>query len=206
MNPSNGEIWLVNLNPVKRDNEMGKIRPAVIFQNDILNQSSYPTTIIIPLSTDLIDDAKPIRMRISKRELLKKDSDIVLTQIRSIDKARLIQKIATLDAQEKRILKKLMEELQKLMEQFDEKKFNELSKDATNNALSSRTQARRDFFNTQSKDYNTYSTISFISALVFYSWNVIDATIVKQNNLYVKFESNAIENKLVLSYKFNFHY
>ncbi len=111
MNPSNGEIWLVNLNPEKRDNEMGKIRPAVIFQNDMLNHSDYPTTIIIPLSTDLIDDAKPIRMRVSKREMLKKDSDIVLTQIRSIDNGRLVQKIAELDEKEKRILKKLFYEI-----------------------------------------------------------------------------------------------
>lgn len=27
-----GEIWLVNLNPVKKSNEMGKVRPAVVFK------------------------------------------------------------------------------------------------------------------------------------------------------------------------------
>jgi mRNA interferase MazF len=80
-----GDIWLVNLNPMKKSNEMGKVRPAVIFQNNELNHNGYPTTIIIPLSTVLIDDAKPIRYRIEKRENLKEDSDIVLTQIRAID-------------------------------------------------------------------------------------------------------------------------
>ena len=64
-----GEIWLVNLNPVKKSNEMGKVRPAVVFQNDELNQSDYPTTIIIPLSTSLVDDAQPIRMRINLRTI-----------------------------------------------------------------------------------------------------------------------------------------
>ena len=111
MNPSNGDIWLVNLNPAKRDNEMGKIRPSVIFQNDELNNSSYPTTIIIPLSTQLIDDAKPIRLRVKKRENLEKDSDMVLTQIRSIDKSRLIKKIAQLSVQEQIELKKLFLEI-----------------------------------------------------------------------------------------------
>jgi mRNA interferase MazF len=111
MNPFNGDIWLVNLNPAKRDNEMGKIRPSVIFQNDELNNSGYPTTIIIPLSTQLIDDAKPIRLRIKKRENLEKDSDMVLTQVRSIDKSRLIKKIAQLTHQEQRELKKLFLEI-----------------------------------------------------------------------------------------------
>ena len=80
--------------------------------------------------------------------------------------------------------------------------FNELSKEATSNALSSRTQVRRDFFNNQAKDFNTYSTISFISAIVFYTWNIVDATIVKQDNLYVRLESNEFENKVMLSFRF----
>jgi len=29
-----GEIWLVNLNPSKKANEMAKVRPAVVFQNN----------------------------------------------------------------------------------------------------------------------------------------------------------------------------
>ena len=80
--------------------------------------------------------------------------------------------------------------------------FSELSKEATNNALSSRTQARRDFFNDQAKQFNTFSTISFISAIVFYTWNIVDATIVKQDNLYVNLESNGFENRLALCIKF----
>jgi len=66
------EIWLANLNPSKKANEIGKIRPVLIFQNDELNRSSYPTTVILPLSTVLIDDAKPLSYRVSKRENLKK--------------------------------------------------------------------------------------------------------------------------------------
>lgn len=80
--------------------------------------------------------------------------------------------------------------------------FNELSKEATNNALSSRTQARRDFFNDQATQFNTISTISFISAIVFYAWNIVDATIVKQDNLYVNLESGVNENRVMLSLRF----
>lgn len=108
---SKGEIWLVNLNPVKRNNEIGKIRPAVIFQNNELNHSDYPTTIVIPLSTSLVDDAQPIRMRILKRENLKEDSDIVITQIRAIDNSRFIEKIATLSSKEMETIKELFNEI-----------------------------------------------------------------------------------------------
>lgn len=87
---SKGEIWLANLNPSKKSNEMGKVRPVLVYQNDELNHSDYPTTIIIPLSTHLVDDAEPIRMRINKKEKLKEDSDLVITHIRAIDNNRFI--------------------------------------------------------------------------------------------------------------------
>lgn len=106
-----GEIWLVNLNPTKKSNEMGKVRPVVVFQNDELNHSDYPTTIVIPLSTSLVDDSQPIRMRVSAREDLEKDSDIVVTQIRAIDNDRFIQKLASLTHDEMNLLKELLDEI-----------------------------------------------------------------------------------------------
>lgn len=108
---SNGEIWLVNLNPVKKNNEIGKIRPAIIFQNNVLNHNHYPTTIIIPLSSDLIDDAEPIRYRIPKREKLKESSDAVLTQIRAVDNSRFIEKLAILSDKEFKYIKILFDEI-----------------------------------------------------------------------------------------------
>lgn len=108
---SKGEIWLVNLNPIKKNNEMGKIRPVLIYQNNDLNHSSYPTTIIIPLSTSLVDDAEPIRMRVQKRENLIEDSDIVITQIRAIDNSRFIEKLASVSNVELQRVKELFDEI-----------------------------------------------------------------------------------------------
>jgi mRNA interferase MazF len=105
---SKGQIWLANLNPAKKNNEVGKVRPVVIFQNDELNHNDYPTTIILPLSTQLIDDVQPIRMRIEKREKLMHDSDIIVTQIRAIDNSRFIECIATITEEEFSTLKKLL--------------------------------------------------------------------------------------------------
>ena len=83
-----GEIYLANLNPKKGD-EIGKIRPVLIYQSNMLNSIGHTTTIVIPLSTKLIDDAQPLRYRINKRDALDYDSDIVIDQIRSIDNNRL---------------------------------------------------------------------------------------------------------------------
>ncbi len=83
-----GDIYLANLNPKKGD-EIGKIRPVLIYQSDMLNNIGHTTTIVIPLSSKLIDDAQPLRYRINKRDALDYDSDIVIDQIRSIDNNRL---------------------------------------------------------------------------------------------------------------------
>lgn len=108
---SKGEIWLVNLNPIKKNNEMGKIRPVVVYQNNELNYSDYPTTIIIPLSTSLVDDTEPLRFRIQKRDKLKEDSDIVITQIRAIDNDRFIKKLTSLTDKEIQKIKELFDEV-----------------------------------------------------------------------------------------------
>jgi mRNA interferase MazF len=108
---SRGEIWLINLNPVKKNNEVGKIRPALILQNDELNTGGYPTTVILPLSTVLIGDAEPLRYRVSARDGLEKDSDILVAQIRSIDNARMIKKLAVLNTEEMIKVKALLLEV-----------------------------------------------------------------------------------------------
>jgi len=111
MTVSKGEIWLANLNPIKKSNEVGKVRPVLVLQTDELNRSDYPTTVILPLTTQLIDDAEPIRMRINKRERLENDSDIIVTQIRAIDNARFIEPLATLTKKELTGVKKLFLEI-----------------------------------------------------------------------------------------------
>lgn len=84
-----GEIWLANLNPGK-GTEPGKIRPVLIIQCQELLDVIHPSTLIIPLTTNLIDDAEPLRLRIPTRERLAKDSDLIIDQMRAIDNKRLI--------------------------------------------------------------------------------------------------------------------
>jgi len=84
-----GEIYLAQLNP-KKGNEVGKVRPVLIYQTNLLNDIKHPTTTILPLSTELIEETYPLRYRVQKRDLLEQDSDILCDQIRTIDNRRII--------------------------------------------------------------------------------------------------------------------
>ncbi len=83
-----GTIWLANLNPQK-GTEPGKTRPVLILQDQALLDAEHPSTIIIPLTTKLIDDAEPLRIRVKARENLSRDSDLLIDQTRAIDNRRL---------------------------------------------------------------------------------------------------------------------
>jgi mRNA interferase MazF len=83
-----GEILLADLNP-NFGTEPGKTRPVFIIQNQTLLDVSHPSTLIIPLTTNLIDDAAPLRIRINRQDQLEKDSDLLMDQIRAIDNKRI---------------------------------------------------------------------------------------------------------------------
>ena len=85
-----GEIWLADLNP-RRGTEPGKTRPVVVVQAQALLDAEHPSTLVVPLTTQLTDDAAPLRIRISASGKLKKDSDALVDQVRVIDNARLVQ-------------------------------------------------------------------------------------------------------------------
>jgi mRNA interferase MazF len=85
-----GEIWLADLNP-RRGKEPGKTRPVLIVQAQALLDVEHPSTLVAPLTTQLVDAAEPLRIRIRASGSLKKDSDALIDQVRAIDNRRLIQ-------------------------------------------------------------------------------------------------------------------
>ena len=104
------DIVGINLNPKKGD-EIGKIRPCIVISNDDENQI-LDTIIVIPLSTQLIDDMLPYRLRLLKRDKLEKDSDILINHIRTISKKRVTSKIAKITKDEYKLI------IQNLCENF----------------------------------------------------------------------------------------
>lgn len=86
--PGNGEVWLANLNP-GRGTEPGKMRPVLVVQGQALLDAGHPSTLIVPLTTRLVDDAEPLRLRVAARERIDHDSDLLIDQLRAIDNRRL---------------------------------------------------------------------------------------------------------------------
>jgi mRNA interferase MazF len=84
-----GEIWLADLNP-RQGTEPGKTRPVLIVQAQALLEADHPSTVIVPLTTNLIDDAVPLRVRVSPVGRLRRGSDLLIDQLRAIDNRRLI--------------------------------------------------------------------------------------------------------------------
>ncbi|MBS3054095.1 MAG: type II toxin-antitoxin system PemK/MazF family toxin [Candidatus Aenigmarchaeota archaeon] len=90
VNARRGEIVLVNLDPVL-GSEQGKTRPALVIQNDIGNQYS-PTTIVAPITSKIFSKQFPTNVEIdADNSPLKEKSTILLNQIRTIDKSRIIK-------------------------------------------------------------------------------------------------------------------
>ena len=85
-----GEIWLANLNP-RRGTEPGKTRPVLIVQAQALLDAGHPSTLVVPLTTQLTDGAEPLRVRVKAAGGLHRDSDALIDQVRAIDNVRLVQ-------------------------------------------------------------------------------------------------------------------
>lgn len=96
-----GAVWLADLNP-RRGTEPGKTRPVLIIQSQALLDAGHPSTLIIPLTTRLIEGAEPLRLRLSARDRLDRDSDLLIDQIRAIDNQRLVTGPLTLLGAEER--------------------------------------------------------------------------------------------------------
>ncbi len=89
------EIWSADLNP-QIGTEAGKFRPVLILQTDLLN-GTHPSTIICPLTTNVIKESELLRIHLKKGQAnLEKPSDVMIDQIRAIDNKRLLRKIGDL--------------------------------------------------------------------------------------------------------------
>ena len=93
------DIWIANLNPV-HGTEPGKNRPVIIFQTDLLNKNEHPSTIVLPITTNIKENMKLLRVSLDEKDTnLNKPSAILIDQIRSIDNSRLKKNIGSVSKQ-----------------------------------------------------------------------------------------------------------
>lgn len=95
LTPKRGEVYLENFDPTLGA-EIRKTRPALIVQNDIANQHS-PITIVAAITSQFEEPLYPTEVLVKASEGgLSKDSVVLLNQVRSIDKQRLIKRLGSL--------------------------------------------------------------------------------------------------------------
>ncbi len=87
------EVYLVNLDPT-RGREIKKTRPCVVISPDEMNRY-IGTVIVAPMTTKGRD--YPTRVNCTFQG---KDGQIVLDQLRTVDKTRLIKKIGKISTKE----------------------------------------------------------------------------------------------------------
>jgi mRNA interferase MazF len=89
------DVFLVNLDPTI-GSEIQKTRPCLVLSPDEMNRW-IRTVIVAPMTTKGRNYPTRINCRFQE-----KDGQIVLDQIRTVDKARLVQKLGVLDAETQR--------------------------------------------------------------------------------------------------------
>jgi mRNA interferase MazF len=93
--PSQGEVWLCDLEPT-RGGEQKKRRPCVVISRNEMNRAPIALSIVVPLTTT--DRGSPLHTRIEPPEGgLKKVSYATPEQVRSVSHERLTKRSGSLE-------------------------------------------------------------------------------------------------------------
>jgi mRNA interferase MazF len=93
--PQRGEVYLVSLDPTVGA-EIKKTRPAVVVQNDPANRRS-PIIIVAAVTSQFEEPLYPTEVLVRAPDGgLTADSVVLLKQIRSVDKGRLVCRLGVL--------------------------------------------------------------------------------------------------------------
>ena len=107
MQVKRGDIYYADLSPVI-GSEQGGVRPILVIQNDVGNRHS-PTVICAAITSKMNKAKLPTHVELDARKYqIVKNSVVLLEQIRTIDKQRLLDHVCHLD---KEIMRKIDEAL-----------------------------------------------------------------------------------------------
>ena len=97
--PRRGDIYLTQLDPIV-GNEINKTRPVLVIQNDVTNEYGL-TAMVAPLTSTIRTPLSPASVFISAdtHTGLITPSVVLFTQIRTVDRTRLIKHLGTVDEQ-----------------------------------------------------------------------------------------------------------
>lgn len=94
--PKQGDVYWVKFGPMKDSGPSGK-RPAIVIQNNLLNRSNIRTTVVTLITSNQKLAAVPNNILLNKGIAnLPKTSVVIVSQMATVDKRRLLEKIGTL--------------------------------------------------------------------------------------------------------------
>ena len=102
--PQREEVWLVSLEPAV-GSEIRKTRPCVVVSPNETNRL-LRTVIVAPLTSTIKN--YPTRSEITFQN---KQGSVVLDQIRTVDKSRLIKKLGTVTSEEYQFIAEILVEM-----------------------------------------------------------------------------------------------
>jgi mRNA interferase MazF len=93
-----GEIYWLHFGPVEGSAPAGR-RPALVVQHDRFNRSAISTTVVAAVTSNLRLGAMPGNVRLRRGEAgLPRASVVHVSQIRTIDRTRLVERVGILGA------------------------------------------------------------------------------------------------------------
>ena len=91
-----GYLYIIDFNP-RIKTKPGKLRPALVLQSDLVNEAEYPSTIVIPTTTRLVENPGILRIRLKKGQGgVSRDSDLLLGQVIAVANESFRQEIGSL--------------------------------------------------------------------------------------------------------------
>jgi mRNA interferase MazF len=64
---------------------------VLVVQAQALLIAGHPSTLVVPLTTNVVEDAEPLRLRVPAAAGLLRASDLLIDQLRAIDNRRLVK-------------------------------------------------------------------------------------------------------------------
>ena len=107
-----GLLYLADLNP-RRGSEPGKVRPVLVIQTDLLNETGHASTWVLPCTTRLSGENL---LRVSLPRGIagnRDDCEIMIDQSRAIDNRRFVRALRALP---RSLLREVEEKLRRLGE------------------------------------------------------------------------------------------
>jgi mRNA interferase MazF len=94
--PSRGEVWLVELNPVRGHEQAGS-RPALVVSTDPFNHGPAELAIVVPMTTR--DKRNPLHVSVDAAESgLHAMSFVKCEDVRSVSRERLARRVGSVSA------------------------------------------------------------------------------------------------------------